>query len=212
MEVKGKNFYEVWKKMLKHIIDKGIDFQDGKRICREVLGLSTIIEEGNDPLSIIERLNEFEVWVYPNEEEIKEALFSKKFGEGFSFGSRVFDFEEEINQIDEFIIPLLRGNKESRRAIVSLWDPKKDSMILKKDVPGIIMFDFKLKDDKLNVSMIIRSDDVFFGFPADAYKTYLLQDYICKKLNVKRGQIHILSTSAHIFDDQIPYIEKVLEE
>jgi len=51
------------------------------------------------------------------------------------------------------------------------------------------MMDFNLRDDKLHATAVIRSNNMFFGWPGNILQTRTLQDYICKKLGCQPGRI-----------------------
>ena len=213
MEIINETTFGTWKSILKYIYENGSDFEDeNKRLCREVINLSATIEEPkNDITKPVETLNSFGKWVYPSLEEIENIMISKKMAPyEYSYGSRLFGFYGKINQIDDFIIPLLKQTPSSRRAIAVIWGPVIDSKVHRRDIPGMVALDFKLRKNKLNITSLIRSNDTFFGWPANIYQIYTLQRYVSKKLNVKTGSLTTFSTSAHIFSNQFEYIEKII--
>ncbi len=216
MIIEEKTTLEAWKKALKHVLNKGIDFKDeNSRICREVFNLVINIKEPEHgitkPISI---LNKSRIWKYPPLDEMASIMLSKKLAPeySYSYGPRLFNFQGKINQIDDFIIPLLKNVRSSRRATAVLWDPVEDSNTLKRDIPGLILVDFKLRNNKLNTTAVIRSNDLFFGWSANIYQIFILSRYIRKELNCSQGFITTISVSAHIFEDQFGYIKKVLNE
>jgi thymidylate synthase (methanogen type) len=214
MEIISDSTTEAWKKALKYVFEEGKDFEDNKRICREALNLTIKIKKPeHDITGPIDILNGFKKWVYPPLEEIRNIILSKNLAPVYSYiyGPRIFNYRNKINQIENFVIPLLRETKESRRAVVTLWDPEEDSNVYKKGVPGLISLDFKLRKNRLNVTAIIRSNDLFFGWPANIFQIYSLLEMLTKRLDCLSGSITIFSTSIHIFKDQFEDIKKVLE-
>ncbi len=205
MEITRKTTLETWKDTLKYVIEKGEDFDDvNKRVCREVLNLKvTILNPLKDITMPIEILNGFEKWVYPHLAEIANITLAKNMG---------FNFNDSVNQIDDFIIPLLKKDPNSRRAVVTTWNPLQDSNVYNKLVPGLMMIDFKLRDGKLNLTSVVRSNDMFFGWSANIYQLFVLQKYVMEKLDCKIGSLSTFSTSAHIFGDQFSDIKKVLSK
>jgi len=225
MEVKDKTASKVWKKALKYILSKGKDFTDKEeRVCREILNMTLVIEDPTkDITGPIKILNSFKKWIYPPLEELAKFMLSKKDMPGYyyTYGSRAFNFgsgshnldkkdQNQINQIEEFVIPLLKKDPTSRRATVLFYNPLKDSNLYKKEVPGMILANFKIKDKKLYVTAVIRSNDLFYGWPTSIYQIYILQDYIREKLNLDIGSITTFSVSAHIFEDQFDDIKKII--
>ena len=204
---------DAWKKSLKHIIDNGADFKDrDERICREVLNLIVNIEHPEtDYDAPIDSMRKFE-WIYPSVEELSSIILNKEDLAiyEFSYGPRIFNFLGKKDQINDYIIPLLKKDPNSRRAVISLFNPATDSDILNKSVPSLLFIYFKIKDGKLNTTCFIRSNDFFIGWPGNIYQIYLLQKYVADKLNTKTGALSTISCSAHIFQENLENINKIL--
>jgi len=207
--------FEAWKQALSQILKHGIDFTDeNKRLCREVLNLSIEIDHPEiDATRPIIVLNGFQKWDYPGFDDIARTVLDSNLAPeySYSYGPRLFSFQQKKNQINDFIIPLLKNTPDSRRAVLTLWDPLEDSNPLKRDMPGLVAIDFKLRNNRLNMTAVLRSNDMFFGWPANIYQMHVLQQYIAEKLGCRTGSITTFSTSAHIFQDQFPYIKKILK-
>ena len=214
MVIREKTALEVWKKSLKFIIDKGKDFIDTDgRVCRESLNLYIEITNSSEGiLKPIEIIEDFKKWFYPPRSEIANIMLLKKLAPGYSYtpGTRIFSYRNKLNQIDDFVIPLLKKDPNSRRAVISLWDPLNDANVHRKDTPSMISIDFKLRKGKLNLTMMIRSNDIFMGWPANVYQLSILQKDVCEKLNVEPGFIGIFSNSAHIFKDKFDDIKEII--
>jgi thymidylate synthase len=213
MNITKKTTLEAWKSALNHIINEGKNYKDNERLTRESLNLSICIEDpAKDITAPIEIMRKSKKWVYPPMEEIESIILSKKtaLAYSYSYGPRIFN-HNNINQIDNFIIPLLKKDPFSRRAIAVLWDPLIDSNVYKKDVPGFILIDFKLRDNKLNATSFVRSNDIFFGWPANIYQIFCLVEYVSKQLSCEVGSLTTFSSSAHIFEDQFESINNVLK-
>lgn len=210
--IKEQTAEEVWKQILKHILKKGEEFVDNKkRLCKEALNITAIIEDTKNINKPIEILNSFDRWVYPPLDEIKGAILGKKDSSGYyyNYGERAFNYNG-VNQIDDYIIPLLKKTPISKRAIVVFYGPDKDSLPIKKEASGVVMMNFNIRNGKLHTTMVIRSNDMFFGWPGNIVQAYYLADYIGKELNYPLGTITTVSISAHVFEKQFEAIKKVL--
>lgn len=216
MEIKSETIKDAWKSSLRYIFESGEDFTDeNNRVCREVLNLIIEVNNPGEDITVaIDVLNSFKKWVYPPLDEIGDLILSRKLSPtySYSYGPRLFNFQNTINQIDNFIIPLLKRNSFSRRGIVLVWNPTQDSNIYRRDVPGLISIYFKIRKKSLNATIVVRSNDIFFGWPANLYQVFVLQDYIAKKLGCKIGSLTTFSNSAHIFKDQFEDIQKVIAD
>jgi thymidylate synthase len=218
MEIQDKTIEKVWKKALKHIMKEGYNFKDNEgRTCREIFNLILKVEKPDEettkPMEIISKLKK---WIYPSQEELANSILNKKFVPGyyFTYGDRAFNFrseEQAINQVDKFIIPLLKKDPTSRRAILAFYNPLKDSLLYRKEIPSRMFTDFKIRNKYLNATTIVRSNDIFIGWPADIYQVYVMQKYIAEKLNCSVGSTTTISISAHIFEEQFEDIQKILK-
>jgi len=212
MEILEKNAEKAWKKALKYVLEDGTEFIDRrKRLCKEVLNIKITLQNSDEIDKPLEMLNSFEKWVYPPLEELKNSILGKKDIPGYyyNYGARAFNYNG-LNQIDDYIIPHLKKEPSSKRAILVFYGPEKDTLPLRKETPGMVMMNFNIREGKLQTTIIIRSNDLFYGWPANIIQTHFLADYISKELNVPLGEMTTISISAHIFEDQFEDIRKIL--
>lgn len=214
MEIIDTSAKELWKKGLNYILNEGIDFKDQNgRICREVNALMMRLTDFKDVDYPIESLSHISDWIYPRLSEMKSIILEGKLAKSYvySYGERVFSYSKNaINQMDDFVIPLLKKNPSSRKAVITLWNPEKDAKPEAVISPGLVVLDFKLRDNKLIVFALVRSNDIFIGWPANLYQLYVLGEYICKKIHCKMGSITTCSTSAHVFEENRSQIQKLV--
>ena len=212
MNINEKNCVDAWKKALKYILDEGTDFTDlDDRQCRETLNLMVNIENPEkDYEKLIEIMKQFE-WIYPTSEELSTIIFNKEDLAiyEYSYGPRIFNFAGKKDQINDFVIPLLKNDPNSRRAIISLFNPYTDSDILNKNIPSLMYVYFKIRDNILHCTCFIRSNDFFIGWPGNIYQIYLLQKYVADKVNIKTGSLSTMSCSAHVFHEHFDHIKKM---
>ena len=96
----------------------------------------------------------------------------------------------------------LKNNPESRRASISLFDGKrKDQYEL--DTPCTFAVTFIIQDNKLNMSVQMRSNDLWYGFCNDQYCFSKLQEYVAKKLDMPVGWYNHFDVNLHIYNDKL---------
>jgi len=219
MEIREETPAKAWKKALKQIMKSGFSYKDHEgRICKEILNIIiTVRKPEKDTLAQIQEINSLRKWVYPSSEEIASSILNDRLVSGYyyTYGQRAFNFKsghEGINQVDKFVIPLLKKDPTSRKAIIVFHNPIEDSLLYRKEIPGIVTVDFKLRNKMLHVTAVIRSNDLFLGWPADLYQIKSLQDYVASKLDCKAGSITTLSISAHVFEEHFEDISKILSK
>jgi thymidylate synthase len=214
MEIKEKTAERAWKKMLEYVLENGIEFTDRRgRLCKEALNIVTTIEDMDSVTKPIEILSGFKKWVYPPLEELKAFMLEKEDIPGYyyHYGSRAFNYNG-LDQINDYIIPLFKKEQTSKRGIVVFYGPEKDTLPLKKETPGMVMINFNIRNKKLHSTIIIRSNDLFYGWPGNIVQTYFLTEYVAKELNIPIGTMTTISISAHIFEDQFEDIKKIIGE
>jgi len=214
MPIRGKTTIEVWKQALMFILENGEHFLDSNgRGAIEATNLQVTIEtpeaDIEEPIKLLRRSDE---WVYPAQEEIADIVTHKRLSPAYaySYGPRIFNFNGAVDQIENYVIPLLKYDTKSRRAMVMIWNPIEDCRMHNKLVPGIICIHFLLRRNKLNVTSIVRSNDFFFGWPANTFQVFTLMKHVAESIGTATGSITTFSMSAHIFSDEVAHINKLL--
>ncbi|MBW2991100.1 thymidylate synthase [Candidatus Woesearchaeota archaeon] len=216
MEIIKDTTLEAWKTTLKLIMEKGVEMVDREnRVSKEII--NTVLKINHPEKDItkpIQEMRALKKWVYPELEELEDVFFKKQASSVYyyTYGARIFNYANTKNQVDDYIIPLLKKNPTSRRAIIVLYHPVVDSKIGMKEISSLISVFFKITDKKLTVSIVIRSNDMFIGWPANIYQVYLLQQYVAKKLGLEPGSITTISHSAHVFEEYKEEVEEVLRK
>lgn len=129
---------------------------------------------------------------------------------GFVYGFQMLNFNNNNkNQLDELILSLT-NNKDSRRHIITLWNPLQiHEMSLP---PCYLYFQFFVENDKLNLFVLQRSGDMFLGIPYDIalFAQFLL--YISEKVNLSPNIINLKIIDAHIYKNQIKAVKEYLKQ
>ncbi len=120
---------------------------------------------------------------------LEDEPFVKEFGElGDVYGKQWRAWSkstgETIDQLKE-VIQSIKNNPDSRRHIVSAWNPEDiPSMALP---PCHTLFQFYVADGKLSCQLYQRSGDLFLGIPFNIASYALLTHMIAKECNLEPG-------------------------
>lgn len=125
-----------------------------------------------------------------------------------AYGYRM-KYEFGFNQI-ETIIALLRKDPDSRRAVINLNVPNKN-VIETKDEPCTIALQFLIRNDKLHCTAMMRSNDIWYGFPYDVAFFTELQMYIADRLQIGYGTYTHFDVSLHMYEKDFESIDKIIE-
>jgi len=215
MEIARKNTVDLWKESLMKVAMDGHRYKDGDgRMCRESRNAVIVLETPSqaDVDKLIELMSSSEKWIYPSRDELSGIMFKEINTPiyDYTYGGRIFNFASSIDQINSFVIPILRKDSTSRRATVMVYDPVQDSDMHNRNTPGLIYIHFMIREKKLHISASIRSNDLFFGWPANIYQIYCLQKYVSERIGSENGSITIFSNSAHVFEEDFGHANELL--
>lgn len=114
-----------------------------------------------------------------------------------------------FNQIEK-IIELLKKDPTSRRAILNI-NSANEQVIETKDEPCTLSLQFLLRDGRLHLIGVMRSNDLWFGFPYDIAFFTELQKYIARRLGVAPGKYTHFVGSLHIYQRNLTEIVSSLD-
>jgi thymidylate synthase len=137
-------------------------------------------------------------------EKIKEdADFASKYGDlGPVYGAQWRNFNG-VDQI-KYILNELKNNPNSRRMILSAWNPSEiHSMALP---PCHTLIQFYVADGKLSLQLYQRSADIFLGVPFNIASYALLLMMVAQVTGFELGEfVHTLG-DAHIYQNHFDQI------
>tara|TARA_R100001198_G_C5191633_1_gene184079 strand:+ start:55 stop:699 length:645 start_codon:yes stop_codon:yes gene_type:complete len=99
-----------------------------------------------------------------------------------------------------YVINELKKNKESRRASISIYDAKQRHNF-DNDTPCTYAIHFYIVDNKLNMSVMMRSNDLWYGFCNDQYCFSKLQIMVAEELNINIGKYYHFVNNMHIYNN-----------
>lgn len=105
-----------------------------------------------------------------------------------------------IDQIQK-VIDLIKTNPNSRRILLSAWNPMDQSDMCLP--PCHVSYQFYVQDKKLFCQMYQRSSDVFLGLPFNIASTALLVHLIAHETDLQVGSIRIVIGDAHIYENHV---------
>jgi len=107
------------------------------------------------------------------------------------------------------VIERLKNDPDSRQAVVTIWDPKLDLLPSKRDYPCTILHQFRIRDNKLNMSVYMRSNDVWLGAAYDFFQFTRVQIAMASVLGIKPGKYTHHVGSLHIYEQHYDMAENL---
>jgi hypothetical protein len=109
--------------------------------------------------------------------------------------------KQGMDQLAE-VIKLLRKDPETRRAVVSIYDPEFDLGTNSKDIPCNDTIKFESRDNVLNMTVFCRSNDMIWGaYGANAVQFSFLLEYVAGMLMMEVGTYYQVSCNFHVYKE-----------
>lgn len=114
---------------------------------------------------------------------------------------------ESVDQLTR-VIDSIRHNPDSRRHIVTAWNPAQvDEMALP---PCHLLFQFYVADGRLSCQLYQRSADIFLGVPFNIASYALLTHMVAQVCDLEPGDfVHTLG-DAHLYSNHLEQADKQL--
>ncbi|MHA1333241.1 MAG: thymidylate synthase [Candidatus Odinarchaeia archaeon] len=113
-----------------------------------------------------------------------------------------------INQL-RMVYERLKRDPDSRRAVLSIYNPLYDYDDNSKDIPCNDFLIFRIIDNKLNLTVISRSSDYYIGFIYDSFEFQLMQELVAGWLDVDVGEFIYHIASLHLYEKHIEKFKKI---
>jgi len=155
---------------------------------------------------------------YLKREEFWKKMLEKDGKFSYTYGKRMQKIGDNIkkrngiNQIKK-IISELKEHKNTRQAIISIWDPDIDiERLNKRRIPCTIFYQFLSRKGKLIMICYSRSSDATSLLVSDYYQCIKMQEYIAKNVGLEVGSfIHIIG-SLHMYKKDIQKAKNIENE
>lgn len=143
-------------------------------------------------------------WYLSGSNAVKDiSQFSKKWTElsddgvtnNSAYGHRIFTrfgFDQW-----EYVKSLIKKDPNTRQAVIHIKDADNKPT---KDTPCTVYLQFLLRDGKLNLSVHMRSNDLWMGVPYDMFSFCFLQMKMAMELGVGIGTYTHYAGSLHLYE------------
>ena len=105
------------------------------------------------------------------------------------------------NQLD-MVIETLKQNPETRQAAISIYDGKEIPRYA-HDTPCTYAVQFTVINNCVNMSVVMRSNDLWYGFCNDQYQFSMLQQLVARETNYSVGTYYHFAHNLHLYNDKI---------
>ncbi|HSX58347.1 MAG TPA: thymidylate synthase, partial [Candidatus Saccharimonadales bacterium] len=132
-------------------------------------------------------------------------------GMAYNYGDRMRNMDG-INQIEE-IKKLLAARPDSKKMIASLYNVKVDWAAANTgDTPCITQIIGGVQDKKFFMTVHVRSQDMFHGWPRNMFAARKLQKEIADAGGYPLGKLAMITHSAHMYADDWATAQELLDK
>lgn len=226
--ITGKSHDEVYRKMIIEILKNGAEVSPRGTKTYELAPATLVIEDarkfltmpslrkgnytfqlaeafwmirGSNSLEEIAHYNK--IWNYFADEDAPEILNG-------AYGERLRAWIGEDKDIDQFreVFDKLKKDPYSRQAVMIIFDPERDNEIhsngnYSKDIPCTNYFNFQIRDGKLNMYTVMRSNDLHKGTLYDIPNFIIFQHILAGWLDVEVGKYTHTAASFHVYESDV---------
>jgi thymidylate synthase len=160
------------------------------------------------------------IWIFAGRDDAQFLTYFNRAlpifaGEGLAFHGAYGRRLRRHFRIDQLqrAYEILSWNPDNRQVVLQIWDPTSDLPDSKgnaaaADIPCNIASMLKIRKGALEWTQIMRSNDLFRGFPYNLVQFTVLLEVIAGWIGVAAGSYHHLSDSLHVYSDCTDLLRK----
>ena len=113
-----------------------------------------------------------------------------------------YGYQWERNRQLDNVVEMLSENPNTRQACISIYDGKEISEYA-FDTPCTYAIQFTIVNNRLDMCVTMRSNDLWYGFCNDQYQFSKLQETVSERLEIDTGVYYHFAHNMHLYNDKI---------
>lgn len=198
--IEKKTLGEAWLSAMQLIMKKGEDIFDENVELREMLNMYITIQDVDDKDPILNKYADHDRIMLMKEKYSTCGLVGDY---KVDYGSYIYN-NNGINQI-EWITNRIKNKPETKSATISLHKAGEDKLAC------LSMLDFKYRKGFLDMTVVYRSQNVFWSQPGNLLALRKIQNDVASSLNYKVGKVELVIISAHIYKSDFEKVNTILD-
>ena len=208
-----RNANEAYEYIHDRILQNGIDFGDTKALFN--VGFYMTDPKDRKIINKERKWNEEYAeaeWQWYLSGDPKVSTLGDIYGKVPEIWKRMADPDGKVNsnygyqwdrngQLDR-IIQMLQDNTDNRQCAISIYDGKEIDDY-SYDTPCTYAVQFTILHGRLDMCVVMRSNDLWYGFCNDQYQFSKLQEMVSKRLNIETGTYYHFAHNMHLYNDKI---------
>jgi len=106
--------------------------------------------------------------------------------------------KDQLNKV----VLMLNETPDTRQATISIYDGKEIDRYA-TDTPCTYAIQFTILNDKLNMCVTMRSNDLWYGFCNDQYCFSELQRYVAMRIDKEVGEYYHFAHNLHLYNNKL---------
>ena len=210
---KFRNANEAYEYLHDRIIQDGVDFANTKALFNVGFYITNPLDNKiiNKERNWKQEYAEAEwQWYLSGDRNI--AKLGDLYGKVPEIWKRMADTDGNVNsnygwqwqrngQLDR-IIQMLQDSTDNRQCAISIYDGKEINNY-SNDTPCTYAVQFTILHNRLDMCVVMRSNDLWYGFCNDQYCFSMLQGLVAHELNVEPGVYYHFAHNMHLYNDKI---------
>ena len=212
-----KNADEAYKYFFREILKNGTPFANTKALFNIGFTIENPMDNHiHDKGSIVPRKWNLEYaraeWQWYLSGDCNIAKLGELYGKVPEIWKRMADKNGNVNsnygwqwkrngQLTE-VVDMLKYNPDTRQACISIYDGKEWDRYI-NDTPCTYAVQFTIVNDKLDMCVTMRSNDLWYGFCNDQYQFSMLQQLVASRLDMPVGVYYHFAHNMHLYNNKI---------
>lgn len=213
MRTKFKNADEAYNYFFNEIILNGVDFGDTKALFNVGFTLENPLDNNIHNVERNFNIDYAEAeWQWYLSGDPKISKLGEIYGKIPQIWKRMANENGEVNsnygyqwkrshQL-EYVASKIIKNPDTRHAAISIYDGKENNKY-KTDTPCTYAIQFTVLNNKLNMSVYMRSNDLWYGFCIDQYCFSRLQQVMSVMTGYEIGTYYHHAHNLHLYNNKI---------
>ena len=213
IETEFWNADEAFRYFYKTISKHGVEFADTRTLFNVGFTLHkpqmNIISDAKREWNLEYAKSEWE-WYLSGDKNIKKLgdIYGKippiweRMADGKGDVNSNYGYQWQRNDQIGYVVDLLKREMNTRQATISIYDGKEHDKYA-NDTPCTYAVQFTIVDNRLNMCVTMRSNDLWYGFCNDQYQFSKLLELVCERTNLGMGSYYHFAHNLHIYTDKL---------
>jgi thymidylate synthase len=214
--IKADNITSAWKTLIGSLFSQGHEASPRGIRTREIINVTLEISKGLNNIIISDHrdLNyRFMVaewmWITAGFDDVKSLAKYNSIMAKFSDNGEILNgaYGPRLDHQWSYINKTLQSSPDTRQAVSVIWTP---SPTPSKDIPCTVSLQWLIRQDKLHVTVNMRSSDVWLGLPYDYFTFSQLTNGLAANLGIEVGSVTMNLGSSHLYESNFHGAQQVL--